>query len=239
MIGGVLNRRKALVLNRGWAAVGIVSMQRAITLLASEHEDGKPKARIITPPPVGSFELFDWSDWTKLRPEEGEDAIITSHDLLKVPDVILLTRYDRVPDQKVHFCRKAVWKRDNYTCQYCGCKPPPDELTLDHIIPRAQGGETSWTNCVLACYQCNAQKADRRPEDAYRPKDKDKAAAWRGPNPMKLRSKPVKPKFSLFRGDPVRIPETWKHWLDKMYWEVPLENDMNEISSDTVDDFDM
>lgn len=233
---GVMERRKVLILNRSWTAVGISSVPRAIRLLCSEHANGTPKARIITPPPVGSFETFDWADWSKLRPAEGEDAIISARELFKVPDVVLLTQYDRMPEKTVHFCRKHVWKRDNYTCQYCGRKPPADELTLDHVLPRAQGGDTSWTNCVLACYQCNAQKADRRPEQAFRPKG-PKAQDWRGPSPMRLAKTPLKPKYSLFRGEPHRIPETWKHWLDKMYWEVPLENDMNEVVNET-DDFD-
>jgi hypothetical protein len=91
------------------------------------------------------------------------------------------------------------------------------------------GGETSWTNCVLACYQCNSQKADRRPEEAFKPKDKMKARKWRGQSPMRLLKEPVKPEYSMIR-DRIKILDTWKHWVDRLYWEMPLDNDMQDES---------
>lgn len=240
----VMNRHKVLVLNKLWTAVGICSLQRAITLLFKEDADGVPKAQIITPPPVGGFETFTWEDWSQLRPAEGEDCIVTAKEFYKVPDVLLLTNYDGLPSQKVHFCRKAVWKRDNFKCQYCGRKVAYDELTLDHVIPSSLGGDTSWINCVLACIKCNGQKANRVPVGyeshgplAVRGKkqpdfDADRCPeGWLGPSPMRLIRTPQKPQFSLFKGDRIRVPETWKHWVNKAYWEVPLVNDMDEVDA--------
>lgn len=227
---------RVLVLNKLWAAVGVASMQRAITLLYGEHSTGKPKAQIVTPPPIGAYETFSWEDWAKLRPTEGENTLIAPHQIFKVPEVIVLTQYDKSPEHKVHFSRKHIWKRDNFKCQYCGVRPPNDELTLDHVDPKSLGGDTSWTNCVLACYQCNSQKANRRPEDAHKHcLPKEQRHNWRGPSPMRLACKPAKPKFSLFKGDRVHIPETWRHWVSKLYWEVPLVNDMLE-PTDNFDD---
>jgi hypothetical protein len=220
--------RKVLVLNRNWCAVGLIPLPRAITLLFTNYSDGEPKARIITPPPKGSYEVWDWSDWASLKPTEGEAGIVSASTIYKIPEVLLLNRYDSIPKQRVNFCRRAIWKRDTYTCQYCGKKPKEDECTLDHIIPKSLGGETSWQNCVLACYKCNSQKANRRPEEAFRPaKDKEKARVWIGPSPMKLLKTPIKPEYSFIK-DRVKILDTWKHWVDKMYWEMPLENDMEE-----------
>lgn len=219
--------KKVLVLNSNWSAVGVVNLPRAMTLLFTEYEDGEPKARIITPPPKGSYEVWNWSDWAELRPECGEDGLVSASKIYKVPEVLLLTRYDSVPRQKVNFCRRAIWKRDNFTCQYCGRRPEQDECTLDHILPKSLGGDTSWYNCVLACYQCNSQKADRRPEQAFKPRDKEKVKKWRGPSPMRLLKDPIKPEYSVIK-DKIKILDTWKHWLDKIYWEVPLENDMEE-----------
>ncbi|MGO8753162.1 MAG: HNH endonuclease [Thermoguttaceae bacterium] len=77
-----------------------------------------------------------------------------------------MTGYDRTPEATVTFSRRNVFKRDHFTCQYCGSQPGTEELTVDHVIPRAQGGVSSWTNCVLACVACNKRKADRTPEQA-------------------------------------------------------------------------
>jgi len=223
--------RKVLVLNKNWAAVGLVTLPRAITLLFSTYRDGEPKARIITPPPKGSYEVWDWSDWSRMRPEQGEDGLVSTSQIYKIPEVLLLNRYDSMPKQRVNFCRRAIWKRDHYTCQYCGRRPQQDECTLDHIVPKSLGGDTSWHNCVLACYQCNSQKADRKPENAIRPHDKEKAKLWRGPSPMRLLKIPNKPEYSVIK-DRIKILDTWKHWIDKMYWEIPLENDMEEEEFD-------
>ena len=221
-------RKKVLVLNRNWTAIGVVSLSKAINLLYTNYEDGEPKAKIITPPPIGNYEVWDWNSWSNLIPEEGELGLVSATKVYKLPEVLLLTKYDSIPSYKVNFCRRAIWKRDAYSCQYCGRRPPADECTLDHIVPRSQGGETSWTNCVLACYQCNSQKADRKPEEAVKPtKDKQRAKEWLGPSPMKLLKEPIKPTFSIFR-ERIKILDTWKHWVDKLYWEIPLDNDMEE-----------
>src|SRR5262249_21229307 len=66
----------------------------------------------------------------------------------------------------VAFSRRNVAKRDHFTCQYCGAQPGVVDVTIDHVIPRAQGGQSSWTNCVAACADCNARKADRTPDQA-------------------------------------------------------------------------
>jgi hypothetical protein len=221
--------RKVLVLNRNWCAVGVVGLPRAMALLFTEYEDGEPRARIITPPPKGGYEVWNWSDWAAVRPKEGEDGIVSARDIYRVPEVLLLSRYESVPNRRVNFCRRAIWKRDGFRCQYCGIQPPEDECTLDHVLPKSLGGETSWTNCVLACYQCNSQKADRLPNDAFRPHDRAKARKWRGPSPMRLLKEAKKPEYSVIK-DKIRILDTWKHWLDRMYWDIPLENDMHEDS---------
>lgn len=204
-----LANRKVLVLNRNWQAVGVVSMDRAITLLYSQYKaTNDPKALVVD---TDDFRTFTWSDWAELKPKEGEKGIISARAVFRVPEVIVLTRYDRLPTHRVTFSRRTIYKRDHYQCQYCGRTPGSEELTIDHIVPRAQGGQTTWTNCVLACLPCNSRKADRTPEEAG----------------MKLRREPFKPKYQLFRGD---IPcDSWKKFLSEAYWNVEMENDEPDI----------
>mgnify|MGYP003947876073 CR=1 FL=1 len=219
--------KKVLVLNKNWTAIGFSSLQRVIGLLFAQYENGDPKAQIITPPPKGSYEVWTWEDWAKLKPKEGESELISSSQIFKIPEVILLTRYDKVPARKVNFCRREIWKRDEFKCQYCGIKPKYDESTIDHVVPKSRGGETSWTNCVLACYRCNSQKADREPHEAFKPNDR-RASLWRGPSPMKLHKAPVRPKMPSFADERIKVLDTWKHWIDKLYWNVTLDNDMQK-----------
>jgi len=209
----MLARRRVLVLNKCWSPVGVVSIKDAVNLLfgtyapTKEHPLGQPKALIVHPE---SFATFTWNDWSALKPEDGEDYIASAHDYFKIPEVIVLSRYDKLPTHRVTFSRRTIYKRDGYTCQYCGCNPGTEELTIDHVLPKSRGGPTTWTNCVLACLPCNSKKANKTPEECG----------------MKLKREPYKPKYRLFKGD---IPcNSWKHFISEAYWEVPLENDEAE-----------
>ncbi|ODS24044.1 restriction endonuclease [Candidatus Endobugula sertula] len=64
------------------------------------------------------------------------------------------------------FSNAMLFRRDNYVCLYCGQIFFAQELTRDHVVPRAQGGADSWTNVVAACKRCNHAKGNRTPEQA-------------------------------------------------------------------------
>ena len=97
----------------------------------------------------------------------------------EIPKVIKLNYDVAVPYKELPFCRINVYVRDDYTCQYCGKKLPPSELTLDHVYPKSRFGPDIWENIVACCKECNQKKADRTPKEArmkllrrpYRPKD--------------------------------------------------------------------
>ena len=112
------------------------------------------------------FQLYTWADWSRLAPLEGEPFIQAVRFRLRVPEVIALSQYDRVPTSIVAFSRRNLFKRDHYTCQYCGTQPGSEDLTIDHVLPRSLGGLTNWENCVLACVDCNKRKANRSPQQA-------------------------------------------------------------------------
>lgn len=92
---------------------------------------------------------------------EVDGYLVRSPSLtMRLPAVIRLMRYVRRPYRPgVAFSKKNVFKRDQYTCQYCG--GGGGTLTLDHVIPRSRGGATDWENVVIACRSCNAKKGDR------------------------------------------------------------------------------
>jgi 5-methylcytosine-specific restriction endonuclease McrA len=191
-------QRPTLVLNRNWQPVNVATVARALVLLWNES------ARVVDP---ASFQLYTWADWSRLRPRNDEPFVRAVRFRLRVPEVIALNDYDRVPRATVTFNRRNLFKRDHNTCQYCGAQPGVEELTIDHVVPRAHGGVSSWENCVLACVACNKHKADRTPEQAR----------------MRYRRKPVRPQWRpLYAEHGVRI-QSWSKFLSEAYWNVTLQ----------------
>jgi 5-methylcytosine-specific restriction endonuclease McrA len=195
-------QRTALVLNRNWAPIQTTTVQEAISLVA------KGSAFIIEPDTYRTHDLLSWSDVSRAK-ARFEDAFIRSKRLaLLAPEVILLAAYAGLGERSVVFSRRNLFKRDRYTCQYCGVQPGPEELTVDHVVPRSAGGTSTWENCVLACVNCNKRKADRTPERAG----------------LVLRKKPRKPSWkALAQVPPRERRESWEKFLSRAYWEVELE----------------
>jgi hypothetical protein len=208
-MSAILTSEKVLVLNKNWTPVGTVTLQDAITKLFSTYDDGTPKARIIE---SDTFRTFTWADWSELRPLATDKKIAGANLFFKVPEIILLSRYERLPRPKAHFSRRTLYKRDKLTCQYCGAQPGSEELTIDHVTPRAQGGLTTWENCVLACVECNRRKADRTPKQAN----------------MLLRTVPKKPSTKFLRFDTLKPVKSWEAFLGAAYWSVELDSDNHD-----------
>lgn len=127
---------QALVLNATYEPLSVVSARRAVVLVVRE------KAELV----------------------ESKDRTFSSERLtIPVPSVIRLKRYVRVPyRRRVALNRRAVFARDDHTCQYCGNSAE----NIDHVLPRSRGGSHTWENVVAACRRCNTRKGDRRPEEA-------------------------------------------------------------------------
>ena len=197
MISRVL-QRPTLVLNRHWQPIRVATVARALVLLWNET------ARVVDP---ADFQTYDWHDWSRLRPRQGEAAVQAVTMRLRAPEVITLTECDRLPKMTVTFSRRNLFRRDRWTCQYCGRRPESESLTIDHVVPRSLGGVSRWENCVLACSDCNRRKANRLPRDAG----------------MRLRRQPKVPRWSpLFAFHDIQI-ESWSKFISEAYWNVELE----------------
>jgi 5-methylcytosine-specific restriction endonuclease McrA len=99
-----------------------------------------------------------------------------------VPAVVRAETSKRHPFKKVNFSKVNVFRRDSYTCQYCGKRLHPTELTLDHVVPRAMWKgpvtPTNWKNIVTCCLKCNRKKNDRTPQQAGMPLKKKVNGKW-------------------------------------------------------------
>ncbi len=98
--------------------------------------------------------------------EHGSSHLHSPRQAMRVPSVIRLLEYRRIPHQTRALSRKDILMRDRYTCQYCHKVLPSNELTLDHVMPRSRAGETTWENLVACCHNCNNRKGSRTPEEA-------------------------------------------------------------------------
>lgn len=202
-----------LVLNRFYQAIRVVNVRRAFSLLCRELAEVVHIERDTAG--VSKWQNLDFTEWRELsqlkaefEPDEYE-WIHTVRFQIAVPRIIRLLGYDKLPRQDVKFNRRNIYARDGSRCQYCGKKMPTPELSLDHVVPRSQGGKSTWENIVCCCVKCNVRKGGRTPDQAH----------------MHLIARPIKPKRSPVIN--VRLADerywSWKQFLETAYWTVELK----------------
>jgi 5-methylcytosine-specific restriction endonuclease McrA len=130
---------RVLVLNASYEPINVCTVRRAAVLIL------KNRAEIL---------------------EEGDWALHAENLTLVRPVVIRLLAYVRIPRDahRRKITRRAVFARDRWTCQYCGHER--GNLTVDHVVPRSKGGQSTWDNIVTCCAPCNRRKGDRLPRQA-------------------------------------------------------------------------
>ncbi len=126
---------------------------------------------------------------------------------MRLPSVISLKFYVK-PARQPAFTRFNVFLRDRFLCQYCGLGPSSD-MTFDHVVPRCQGGKTTWENVVTACSPCNLRKGGRMPKQAG----------------MEPAEEPMQPTVAQLHANGRAFPPNYLHesWHDYLYWDSELE----------------
>jgi hypothetical protein len=187
-----------LILNRNFIPIQICDWQKCMSLIF--QESASPLDR--------DYIAYSYEDWIAFSNKNSDiyPTIGVVDGKLALPEIITLKKYDRLPTRDVKFSRMSLVDRDKHTCAYCGGIFDKKHLTIDHIIPRAQGGKTTWMNTISACFTCNNVKANRTPEQAN----------------MHLRFKPRKPEwFSPFNNlKPDHPCKSWNHFMQKVSMKV-------------------
>lgn len=171
---------QTLMLSQGYEPIKVVSWQRAITLLS-----------------LGKVEVI----------EEYDREVRSTSIVIKVPAVVRLLNAFRRHKKPVRFSRINIYGRDRFRCQYCGNKITMGTGTYDHVVPKTQGGRTSWTNIVTACEPCNSRKGGRTPVQAS----------------MRLRTRPIQPKWVPVMAVQVSQTSAPDAWRDYLYWTGEIE----------------
>ena len=179
------NHKRCLLLNSDYSPLDIITWQKSVIWSMRFSASSKYSIEIID---------FYQNDYI-----QGVDK---RHP---IPAVAKTRRFFKINNQGVNFCRKNLFVRDNYTCQYCGKKFELNDLTYDHVIPKSKwrdnkGSPTCWTNIVTACTWCNRRKGDKTPKEANMP----------------LKNLPTKP-----NKNPKYLPIT--SYLSKIKNDIPIE----------------
>lgn len=186
-----LLERATLVLNRSWQPVHVTTVRRALCMVFRDA------ARIVC---TESLTIYDFDGWIDQPIPSRAETIRSPSVRIVAPEVILLSRYNRVPCHEAPFTRRNLFLRDDYTCQYCGKRSGSQLLSVDHVHPRSRGGSTTWENCVLACVGCNARKADQTPKEAG----------------LRLLRKPERPRWTPYLNlRPSQRMESWEKFTPK------------------------
>lgn len=170
----------------------------------------------------------DLGSWIGLPVADGKAFIQLTNRRIRVPEIMLLSEYNHIPTRKVVFCRRNLWRRDKGRCQYCGKRPDPDDVTVDHIHPKSKGGLSTFENCVLSCTACNLKKGNRLLEKSGMRLQRLK----RHPNgewSTVFYDVPKRPQWNpLYALRRKTFPKSWtaflKNFDEALYWEVELED---------------
>ena len=177
-----MSNTTTLLLDQSYRPVKVIPWQRAITLLF-----------------LGKVEIIS----------TYENEVRSTSVVFKMPAVARLIKAFKRPKKPVKFSRVNIYSRDQWCCGYCGEQFSMSELTYDHVIPRAQGGNTTWTNITSSCEPCNTKKGGRTPEQAKMP----------------LRKQPVRPTWVPSVQVVVSKESCPQAWRDYLWWTTGLDED--------------
>jgi 5-methylcytosine-specific restriction endonuclease McrA len=159
-MNSVINKATVLVLNRNWQAINIRTPAEAFCQMAT----GVATALEIEG--ENHIRPVPWEEWIQLPIREQDQPVHTVRGPIRMPTVIVLANFARVPKKRPKLSAKTIRERDGNRCQYTGHLLKPEEGSIDHVVPRLRGGQDAWENCVWASKAINSRKGNRLPHEA-------------------------------------------------------------------------
>jgi 5-methylcytosine-specific restriction endonuclease McrA len=184
----ILSKHFTLKLNRHWQPIEVCTIHDAIVamcrLATESNKNSRPYFALDIDFPNLNMPPLSWDDWVKLPVRPQDNYIQAALQQVRVPSVIIANNYDKdAPEKNVKFSKKAVWKRDNNTCQWSGELVDEETGDVDHIVARDLGGKTIFENVVLSSKKINRLKKNLTLEEFLKKYPQ-----------YKLRRKPFRPK---------------------------------------------
>jgi hypothetical protein len=159
-MSSLLHQKIVLVLNRNWQAINTTTPAQAFCQMSVDASTGLDIFGLDAMVPTR------WEEWLKLPVRDEDQSVLTAQGPVRIPTVVVLARFAKVPIKRPNFSTRAIWERDEGRCQYTGRKLSRGDGNIDHVIPRSRGGGTSWDNCVLASVSVNSRKGAKTPQEA-------------------------------------------------------------------------
>jgi 5-methylcytosine-specific restriction endonuclease McrA len=196
---------EVLVLNRNYFAIHVADWQKVMCLLYKGHA-------VVVDEQYATYNFEQWRDVSQAMEDSPSGFIHAVNFKIAIPEIILLTFYDKLPKSEVKFTRKNIYKHYNFKCCYCGKRFGTDEVNLDHVIPKSRGGKTEWNNIVLTCVTCNSNKSDKTPREAgFKMYYKPSKPQWR-------------PSYAVRINTGMRVKQSWRKFIDSVYWNGELSD---------------
>jgi 5-methylcytosine-specific restriction endonuclease McrA len=187
--------KQVLVLNRSWQPISVMSVQKALSMMAADAATAFDFCE------DGYFIPVRWQNWLELPVREKDDGIRTPSQVVRVPRVIIAIQFDKVPLKRPRLTLRHLRERDNHRCAYTQRILKPDECSMEHVVPKSKGGTTEWKNVVLADKRINNIRGNRTLEEAG----------------LSLKIKPHKPAAKPFHEtvrSNLKFPE-WEFFVNK------------------------
>jgi len=201
-----------LVLNKSLNAICVEPFKKTLNKVF------RSRAKFIDDETYRHLSWEEWFDLFSVPIDDDEDYgykwINANKFKVRLPEVVVLSEYNKIPHTRVRLTRRNLLIRDGYRCQYTGKKVTSKTGTIDHMFPKCRGGKTEWSNVVISTFDVNVKKGNRTPEEAG----------------LKLHKKPGEPRWHpLYAYADKYKPESWKKFVDTNkwneigYWDVELQ----------------
>lgn len=171
-VTGIEDKPLCLCLNKKWQRIGVKSVREAFNELVSpnclalnivyeQNKDGSFNFNQIE-----DIQAVKWDEWLKLPIRSCDFEIRTSKLTIRVPTILVSSRYSGMPRKRFNPTKNNIWIRDNGICQYTGRVLKKEQANIDHLIPKSRGGQSTWENMALSCKNINSKKGSKTPKEA-------------------------------------------------------------------------